>query len=93
MTGPAPDTGGADLGPMGNVGGSMPGLSAIFKTASRTPEYNELGRQWKLAKDFNDMPTGFLAGSSSSSGGTNPVYGPPGGVAGAVADLGDVAAF
>jgi hypothetical protein len=46
-----------------------------------------------MAKDFNDNAVPFLAGSSSSWGGTNPVYGPPGGTSGAAADLGAVAAF
>jgi hypothetical protein len=89
MTGAAPDTGGADIGHMGNVGGSIPGMSALFKTASRTPEWSELGRQWKAGKNFDDSPVGMLAGSTEGS----PVYGPPGGTSGAAADLGAVAAF
>jgi hypothetical protein len=93
MNGAAPDTGGVDIGPMGNVGGSIPGFSTVMRVASRTPEWAELGNQWKMAKDFNDSPAHFLAGSSSSWGGTKPVYGPPGGFAGAAADLGDAAAF
>ena len=88
MTGAAPDTGGADIGPMGNVGGSIPGFSTLYKTASRTPEWSELGRQWKAAKNFNDAPVPWLAGSTEGS----PVYGPPGGTSGAAADLGAVAA-
>jgi hypothetical protein len=78
MNGP-PDTGGADIGHMANVGGTIPGMSALFKTASRTPEYTELGRQWKImGKDYDDSAAPFLAGSSSSWSGTTPVYGPPG---------------
>lgn len=74
MSGP-PDTGGVDLGPMGNVGGTIPGLSTAIRVASRTPELTELGRQWQAAKDYNDSAVPFLAGSSN---GGRPVYGPPG---------------
>jgi hypothetical protein len=76
----APDTGGVDIGHMGNVGGTIPGMSGLLRTASRTPEWSELNRQW--AKNFNDLPVPFLAGSSSSLSGTKPVYGPPGGFGG-----------
>jgi hypothetical protein len=82
-----PSTGGADIGHMGNVGGSIPGFSTLYKTASRTPEYAELGRQWKAGKNFNDAPVPWLAGSDQGSA----VYG--GGLPGAAADLGAVAAF
>jgi hypothetical protein len=87
--GAPPPTGGADIGHMANVGGTIPGMSALFKTASRTPEWSELGRQYKAGKNFDDSAVPWLAGSTGGS----PTYGPPGGISGAAADLGDVAAF
>jgi hypothetical protein len=71
MTGPS-DTAGVDIGNIANVGGSIPGMNALMKTASRTPEFAELGNQWRAAKDFNDQAVPWLAGASGGSA----VYGP-----------------
>lgn len=70
------DSGGVDLGPLGQLEGTLPGLNAVSKTLSRTPEWSQLAcqhRQYRAAKDFNDQPVGSLAGASSGSA----VYGPP----------------
>jgi hypothetical protein len=76
MTGAPPETGGVDLGPMGNVAGTIPGMSATFKIASRTPEWQAILNQTRPSKDYNDQPAGWLAGSSDGSA----LYGPaPGG--------------
>jgi hypothetical protein len=96
------DTGGVDIGPIGTAGarggGGMPGLNSALKFASRTPEWQTLFQQAQMGKDFNDQPTGWLAGSSTSSAGTTPVYGPsqggpvPGG-GGSWGDLGELGGF
>jgi hypothetical protein len=84
------DSGGVDLGTFGQLQGTLPGLNTITRLASRTPEWKELGSQWKAqqqqqpGKDFNDQPVGHLAGASNG----NPTYGPPGGWSGAAGELG-----
>ncbi len=89
----APDSGGVDLGTLGQLGGSLPGLNAVTKTLSRGPEWSELASQHQQlrAKDFNDQPVGYLAGASNGT----PTYGPPGGagssLAGAAEELGGLA--
>ena len=60
------DTGGVDLGAMGNVGGSLPGLNFLTKQASRTPEYSELSRQARLpGKNYDDSPVAHTVGSDN----------------------------
>ena len=78
----AVDTGGVDIGPIGQLSGTIPGLSTFMKAASRQPEHAELGRQWKAAKDYNDSAVPWLAGSSNGSA----VYG--GGAADVAEELG-----
>lgn len=59
-----PDTGGVNIGSIGNLG-EVVGLSGIIRHLSRAPEYAELGRQLRAAKDFNDQPAGHLLGSAN----------------------------
>ena len=70
-------SGGVDLGSFGQLEGTIPGMQAVLKTASRTPEWSQLagGFNNQPGKDFNDSPTTWLAGSSNGT----PTYGPPGG--------------
>jgi hypothetical protein len=65
MSNGGPDTGGADLGAMGQVGGTLPGFKSAVRFASRGPEWAALATQGgfhprqirQAGKDFND--TGF----------------------------------
>jgi hypothetical protein len=52
------DTGGVDIGTYANVGGTIPLFNTAVRLASRTPEWQELGRQYQAqaGKDFNDQP-------------------------------------
>ena len=62
----APDTGGVDLGPIGGLQGSIPGLDTATRLASRTPEWRELGWQARQAgKDFNDGAVAHTVGVSA----------------------------
>lgn len=62
-----PDTGGADLGAMSQVGGSIPGFRTLTGLATDVaPALGELAlrrRANKPGKDYNDDPTTTTAGS------------------------------
>ena len=67
--GGGPDTGGASLGAMGNVGGSIPGLKAVEATAATlTPAaavyqmQRSTGRH-RAKKDYNDAPADSTIGT------------------------------
>ena len=64
LSGAPPDTGGADLGHMGNVGGRMPGLKAATTVAADLAPALAVG--WlkrKAAKDYNDQPADKTVGT------------------------------
>jgi hypothetical protein len=86
------DTGGIDLGPIGQLGsrggGGLPGLNWAMKTASRTPEWKAVYSQARPGKDFNDSAVPVLAGSHQGGA----VYGPPGG-GGSWGGLGELGGF
>jgi hypothetical protein len=79
------DSGGVDLGPIGQLQGGIPGFNAVMKTVSRTPEWSQMAGEYQKQreKDFNDAPVGWLAGSSNGA----PIYGPPQGVSGALGEI------
>jgi hypothetical protein len=62
---PSPDTGGADIGHWGQVGGTLPLLHPVATVA--TDILPELGvralKQRQAAKDYNDQRTSTTAGS------------------------------
>ncbi len=60
-----PDTGGVNIGPIGQLEGQILGLSTVMRHASKTPEYAELGRQLRAAKDYNDAPVARTVGSTA----------------------------
>ncbi len=70
MSNGAPDTGGVDIGHWSQVGGGIPGLNAVTKFASRSPEWSELAYQGGIhptqirqaAKDFNDTGAPTVGG-------------------------------
>jgi hypothetical protein len=67
MTGEPPDTGGVDIGTWGQVGGSIAGFDPATKFATRTPEWQELRRQYQAqaGKDYNDQPFAPTVGSDN----------------------------
>ena len=83
------DTGGVDLGPIGQLQGTLPGLNTITKTASRNLSGKNLVRSGRRSsssrgKTTTISPSDFWPEAPTAT----PTYGPPGGWSGAAGELG-----